>query len=64
MTKASVPIKAKKMQSIDKHAIVEYLFPELENIKALLEGLHLVRSLQALIFLQKIMKDELEKFRF
>ena len=47
---------------IKKQSIEAYLLPELENIKALLEGLNLVQSLQALIFLENILKNELQKY--
>lgn len=47
---------------INKQSIEAYLLPELENIKALLEGLNLVQSLQALIFLENILKNELQKY--
>jgi len=55
--------KAKTLSTIDKKAIEAYLLPELENIKALLEGLNLHDSLSALIFLQKILKYELQRLR-
>ena len=45
---------------LDKQAVENYLLPELENIKALLKGLKLTKSLQALIFLQNIVKYELQ----
>ena len=48
---------------IDKKAIESYLFPELEAIKSLLEGLNLQGSLAALIFLQKILRNELKNLR-
>lgn len=51
----------KPISQIDKQAIEAYLLPELENIKALLEGLNLRDSLAALIFLQSILKCELKQ---
>lgn len=51
-----------RQTKINKREIKEYLFPELENIKALLEGLHLIESLFALIFFEKIVENELKKY--
>jgi len=53
-----------KLNQIDKKAIEAYLFPELENIKALLEGLNLRESLIALVLLQNILKNELQKYHY
>ena len=47
---------------VNKQAIEAYLLPELENLQALLEGLNLIQSLQALIFLKKIIQYELQKY--
>lgn len=47
---------------ITKKAIENYLLPELENIKALLEGLNLIQSLKALVLLQEILKIELDRY--
>ena len=51
-----------QQSKLNTKEIEEYLFPELENIRALLQGLHLMESLWALIFFEKIVKNELEKF--
>ena len=56
MSKKYTPNKIKKQD------IEAYLFPELNSIKALLEGLNLVQSLQALIFLKNILQNELKNY--
>lgn len=56
MTKTKAPNK------IDKKAIETYLLPELENIKALLEGLKLPASLAAFLLLQHVVNYELKRF--
>ncbi len=52
----------KKNKNIDQKMIAEYLAPELTNLKALLKGFQLTESLTALIFLQKIIKNELKHY--
>ena len=52
----------KTHKNIDQAVILSYLTPELENLKALLKGLHLRKSLIALIFLEKIIENELKRF--
>lgn len=52
----------KKGKNIDQKVISAYLTPELANLKALLKGFQLTESLTALIFLQKIIKNELKHY--
>lgn len=50
-----------KQQKINKRAIQEYVLPELETLKSLLTNLHLNKSLQALLFLERLVEIEIKE---
>ena len=48
-----------KQKKITATAIKEYIYPEIESLKALLNNLHLQKSLKALVFLEHLIKLEI-----